>query len=105
MLDRLELIEKRYDELQEQLIAGIKDVKEMTKIMKEVSDLSDIVETYRLFKVKKAEIKSLKTIVLEESDLELIELAKFDLENLSEEVEKLNDKLKILLLPKDPNDE
>lgn len=105
MLDRLELIEKRYNELQNKLIEGIKDVKEMTKIMKEVSDLNDIVETYRLFKHKKAEIESLKKIFLEETDSELIELAEMDLVDLEEKVEKLNEELKILLLPKDPNDE
>lgn len=104
MKDRLELIESTYNKLQQRLIDGIADVKEMTKTMKELSDLEDTVETYRLFKQVSNEIGDLEELLEIEEDKDLLEMAQTELDYNQEKLEELDDKLKILLLPKDPND-
>lgn len=104
MLDRLELIEKTYNDLQQKLIDGIENVQEMTKAMKELSDLQETVDTYRVFKDNQKEIDQLEKLIETEKDADLLEMAKSELGSLMEKKEALEEKLKVLLLPKDPND-
>ena len=73
--------------------------------MKEHSDLEPIVMKYREYTNVLNSIKESKEILQEESDEELRELAKMELSELEDQVEPLESELKILLLPKDPNDE
>ncbi len=105
MFDRLELIEKRYQEIQDLLSTGTVEVKEMTKLLKEASSIQSAVETFRLYKEKDAELKDLKDMLELESDDEMIMMAESEIEKLEELLEKTEEELKILLLPKDPNDE
>lgn len=104
MFDRLKLIETTYDKLQQQLIDGISDVKKMTKTMKELSDLEETVEVYRLFKQIESEVFDLEQLMETESDPDLLEMVNLEYHTNKEKLFELEEKLKILLLPQDPND-
>ena len=107
MFDKLEDLLIRYEEIMSELSEPdvANDAARFRKLMKEQSDLTPIVETYREYKKSKQAIEDSLTMLDEESDEELKELAKEELAEAKENVAKLEDKLKILLLPKDPNDE
>ncbi len=107
MFDKLEDLVLRYEEVMNQLSepGAADDTNRFRKLMKEQSDLLPIVEAYRAYKKSKQDIEDSLTMLEEESDEELRELAKEELNDAKAEVEKLENKLKILLLPKDPNDD
>ena len=75
------------------------------KLMKEQSDLAPVVEAYQAYKRAKQDIEDSLALLDEESDEEMRELAKEELSDAKKRVELLEQELKILLLPKDPNDE
>ncbi len=107
MLDRLEDLLIRYEELMSELsepdVAGNQE--RFRKLMKEQNDLTPIVEAYKEYKAAKQNIEDSLTMLDEESDEELRELAKEELNASKARVEELEHELKILLLPKDPNDD
>ena len=107
MFDRLEDLVIRYQEvmgeLQEPDVAN--DPERFRKLMKEQSDLAPIVEAYQEYKNCKQNVEESLMILEEESDEEMRELAKEELNENKNRVEELEQELKILLLPKDPNDE
>lgn len=107
MLKKLEVLEDKYKELTEKIsdLEIINDQKTWQKYMKEHSDLEPIVMKYREYKEVLNSIQESKEILQEESDEELRELAKMELSEKEDMVEPLESELKILLLPKDPNDE
>lgn len=105
MYDRLDLIEKQYKHMQEKLSSGTLEVKEMTQLLKESSQLSEIVEVYEFYKTKQTELEDLEAIIEDESDDDILEMAHLEIGTLKETLEKTEEQLKILLLPKDPNDE
>lgn len=107
MLKKLEVLEDKYRELTEKISDPevINDQKTWQKYMKEHSDLEVIVMKYREYKDVLANIQDSKEILQEESDEELRELAKMELSEMEDQVEPLEAELKILLLPKDPNDD
>lgn len=107
MLKKLEVLEDKYRELTEKISDPevINDQKTWQKYMKEHSDLEVIVMKYREYKDVLANIQDSKEILQEESDEELRELAKMELSEMEGQVEPLEAELKILLLPKDPNDD
>lgn len=107
MFERIEIFDKRYSELSQRLyepsIAA--DPEQYQKIMKELKSIEEIVLTYRDYKkAVKAQEESLE-ILDESSDNDLKELAQLELDEAKQNIEELSEKLKILLLPKDPNDE
>lgn len=106
MFERLDLIVKRYEELNQLLMDPqvSSDIKKMTQLLKEQRQLERTVEVYRLYLSKIEQEESLN-LLLEDSDKEIQEMASLELEGLPEEIEKLLEDLKILLLPKDPNDD
>ncbi|MBI3753209.1 MAG: peptide chain release factor 1 [Deltaproteobacteria bacterium] len=106
MLNRLEQIEKRYIELGNLLSDPriISDQESFQRYSKEHSALTEIVEVYNELKKADAELQENKSIV-EGKDEELRELAKEEIPALQKQMDELEAKLKILLLPKDPNDE
>ncbi len=106
MFAKLKEIEKRYDELESALSdpAVINDHSKYQRYAKEHSDLYDIIDTYRKYERTVNQIAENQEL-LKESDNELRELAKEELPSLIEQQEMLEQQLKILLLPKDPNDE
>ncbi|MCR4946203.1 MAG: peptide chain release factor 1 [Lachnospiraceae bacterium] len=107
MFDKLEDILVRYDEILSELSEPdvANDTKRFQKLMKEQSDILPLVETYKEYKTQKQNIEDSLAILDEESDEELKELAKEELSASKAKVSELEDKLKILLLPKDPNDD
>jgi len=105
MFDRLELIEKRYQEIQDILSTGTVEVKLMTELLKESAGIAKTVEKYRLYKENSEELKELKEMIELESDREMIDMAQGEINRLEDLIEKTVEELKILLLPKDPNDD
>lgn len=107
MFDKLEDILIRYEEIMNQLSEPdvANDTNRFRKLMKEQSDLAPIVEAYKEYKQAKQNIEDSLTMLDEESDEELRELAKEELNESKAKVEELENQLKILLLPKDPNDD
>lgn len=107
MFDRLEdlliRMEEILSELQEPDVAS--DQNRFRKLMKEQNDLSPIVEAYKEYKGCKQTIEDSLQMLEEESDEEMRELAKEELNDSKARVEELERELKILLLPKDPNDD
>ena len=105
MYDRLAVMEKQYLEIQDKVSSGQLEVKEMTSLLKESSSIQEVVETYRFFKNKSNELKDLEVMIEDETDRELIEMLQLEIDRLSDVLAQTEDKLKILLLPKDPNDD
>ena len=105
MFDKLEDILIRYEELLNELAEPISDQNRYRKLMKEQSDLTPIVEKYKEYKEAKAGIEESLLMLEEESDEEMRELAKEELSDCKAKLAETEDALKILLLPKDPNDD
>ncbi|MEY8333544.1 peptide chain release factor 1 [Lachnospiraceae bacterium 47-T17] len=107
MFDKLEDLLIRYEEIMGELSEPdvANDANRFRKLMKEQSDLAPIVEAYREYKKCRQAIEDSLAMLDEESDEELKELAKEELASAKEDVARLEGELKILLLPKDPNDD
>ncbi len=107
MFDKLDDLLFRYEQLMQELndptIAN--DNTRFRKLMKEQSDLAPIVEAYTKLKQEKQNVEDSLAILEEESDEEMRELAKEELNLAKANIEELENELKILLLPKDPNDD
>ena len=107
MFDKLDYIVLRLEEvlnqLQEPDVAN--DQNRFRKLMKEQAELTPIVEAYKEYKACKQNIEDSLELLNEESDEEMRELAKEELNESKARVEELENELKILLLPKDPNDD
>lgn len=107
MFDRLEDLVIRYEEvmgeLQEPDVAN--DAARFRQLMKEQSDLAPLVEAFKEYKQCKQNVEDSLLMLEEESDEEMREMAKEELNESKARIEELEHELKILLLPKDPNDE
>lgn len=107
MLDKLKEIERRYEELT-QLLSDpevIANQTEWQKHAKAQAGLTEIVEVFREYQEVVKNLDDTKSLLQESLEPELKEMAELELEELESKQEELEDKLKILLLPKDPNDE
>lgn len=107
MFDRLEDLLIRYEEIMSELgEPGTADNQErFRKLMKEQSDLMPIVDAYKEYKKNKQDIEDSLVMLDEESDEDMREMLKEELSSSKKRVEELENELKILLLPKDPNDD
>ena len=107
MFDRLEDLLIRYQEIMDELSepSVINDQDRYRKLMKEQNDLSEIVEAYKEYKATKQGIEDSLAMIEEESDEEMRELAKEELNECKSRLVEIENHLKVLLLPKDPNDE
>lgn len=107
MFDKLENLLIRFEELMGELSSpGVTDDTERFKaLMKEQSDLTPIVDAYKKYKKAKQDIEDSLAMLEEENDEEMREMLKEELATAKDDVEKLENELKILLLPKDPNDD
>jgi peptide chain release factor 1 len=107
MFERLNQIEARYDELTRALASPeiISDSSKYQKTAKAHSEISEIVDKYREYKDLQRGIEESRTMVAEESDADLRQYAQEELVRLEERVAQTENELKILLIPKDPNDE
>lgn len=103
MIDRLEEILIKYDDLINQLMSEevIRDVKRSTTIAKEKSSLDQVVEVYKSYKKVMKQLDEALELI---NDEELGDMAKEDVKSLEEEKIKLESQLEILIVPKDEND-
>ena len=107
MFDRLDDMLRHYEELMLELNnpSVAEDQRRFRKLMKEQADLAPIVDAYKQYKQAKQDVEDSLALLDEESDEEMKELAKEELADAKKRIEELEQELKILLLPKDPNDE
>lgn len=107
MFDRLDDMLRHYEELMLELNnpSVAEDQKRFRRLMKEQADLAPLVEAYREYKKAKQDVEDSLELLDMESDEEMKELAKEELSDAKKRIEELEQQLKILLLPKDPNDE
>ena len=104
MLERLEAIEQRYNELTEALTKNevLSDIKKTTMLSKEQASLKEAYEAYQTYKKLQGDLSEASELV---HDKELGEFAKTEVERLNNEIKELEANLEIILLPKDPNDD
>ncbi|HEY6438114.1 MAG TPA: peptide chain release factor 1 [Ignavibacteriaceae bacterium] len=107
LADKLEKIKNKFDSINEQLSdPGISANREkLVSLTRERSDLTDIVEAYSRYSAVLKNIKGNKEIIDTVSDSELVSMALAELEDLKIEKNKLEEEIKLLILPKDPNDD
>lgn len=107
MFDKLDFLQEKYDDLSRKTADPevINNQSEWQKYIKELSDIEPIVNKYREYKDTKTGIAEAKNILEESNDEELREMAKMELGDLEDSIETIENELKLLLLPKDPNDE
>lgn len=107
IFEQLQALVDRYDEIQELMSDPevINDTKRYMELTKEEASLREVVTKFRRFKEADAGIKDNEELLSESDDPELTELAKMELSDLKDEKAALEDEIKILMLPKDPNDD
>ncbi len=107
MIDKLQQVEERFEKVNELLCLPetVSDQSKYASLMKELKNLTPLVETYREYKKAVSDGEAAKEMLFEKPDKDLKELLELEIEECKEKVEELNEKLKILLLPKDPNDD
>lgn len=107
MFDQLDIVEERYEQLNEMLSDPeiVNDPDKLRKYSKEQADLQKTVDVYRDYKSKKEEVAEIDEMLTETDDKEEIEMLKEEASGLKSELPELEEQLKFLLIPKDPNDE
>src|SRR5690606_17111167 len=106
MLDRLNIVKQRFDEISDLIIQPdvISDQKRYVALNKEYKDLKELVEKREEYKKLIDNIEEAKEIIADGSDPEMVEMAKMQLEEANEALEPLEEEIKFLLIPKDPDD-
>ena len=106
MLDKLQIVRQRFDEVSDLIIQPdiIKDQKRYVQINKEYSDLSKVMKKGAEYKSLLDTVIEAKEIIKESSDPEMIEMAKMELEDAETQIPILEDTIKMMLIPKDPED-
>ena len=107
MIDRLEAIAKRYREIDSEMARPdvATDHEKLTRLAREQRTMREIVAAYDAFRRARSEVESARELVRHEKDSEMQEYLRSEERRAAEQVAELEEKLKILLLPKDPNDE
>ena len=106
MLEKIEIIKQRFDEVSDLIIQPdiISDQKRYIKISKEYKDLKKILDRGQLYKTLMSNIEEAQEIIADGSDSEMVEMAKIELEEAKVQLPKLEEEIKVLLIPKDPED-
>jgi len=106
MIDRLDKMEERYNEINELLMDPdiARDVSKMTELSKEQSHLIPVIDLYKEYKSVLESIEDLKEM-MHDDDKEIVEMAKMEYDEIKHRAPEIEDELKVLLIPKDPNDE
>ncbi|TMW72153.1 peptide chain release factor 1 [Alteribacter natronophilus] len=107
MFDRLQAVEERYERLNELLMDPdvISDTNKLREYSKEQSDIEETVQSYREYKEVKGQYDDAREMLNDNLDNEMYEMVKMEMDELQERIPPLEDKLRVLLLPKDPNDD
>jgi len=106
MIDRLRIVKQRFDEVSDLIIQPdiISDQKRYVKLNKEYKDLNKLVLKGEEYKSAVANLEEAKEIIADGSDAEMVEMAKLEMEEANQKIPKLEEELKIMLIPKDPED-
>ena len=106
MLDKLRIVKQRYDEVSDLIIQPeiIIDQKRYAQLMKEYKDLGSVVEKGDEYQTLINNIEEAKEIISDGSDAEMTEMAKMEIEEANSRIPQLEDEIKFLLIPKDPED-
>lgn len=107
LLEKLEKIKSRYDQINSQLSdpAYMNDYEKLKNLNKERSNLEELIEAYNKYTSVTKNIAGNEEIIETVKDKEIVELAEAELDELKEKKEKLEEEIKVLMLPKDPNDD
>ena len=107
MLEKLEQIESRYEEMTAELSSSelLSDPSAYAKVAKQHRSLGEIVERYREWKALKDELSGARELLLSGDDEEMRELARVEIETLQARIDESESQLRLLLIPTDPNDE
>ncbi|RKR80664.1 peptide chain release factor 1 [Mucilaginibacter gracilis] len=106
MLDKLEAIKERWQDVERELSSPdiMKDMKRFAQMNKEYKDLTKVVERYDVYANVMSNIDSNKEILATEKDVEFREMAKEELDGLLKQQEELEEEIRLMLIPKDPED-
>jgi peptide chain release factor 1 len=106
MIEKLESVKKRFEDVELKLSDPqiISDMNQFKKLNKEYRDLQPIIDIYQEYRIVLNNIDSAKEIIGIEKDKELIDMAKSELDESSKSKEELEEKIKFMLIPKDPED-
>jgi peptide chain release factor 1 len=106
MLDKLEAIQRRFDEVSQLILdpSVMADMKKYSKLSKEFKDLEKVTAQYKAYKNLLGNIENAREILETEKDPEFRELAKAELDELNPQQEEMEEAIKNMLIPKDPND-
>lgn len=106
MLEKIQIVKQRFDEINDLIIQPdiISDQKRYIALNKEYKDLKKIVDKGIIYKELFDNIKEAEAIINDGSDAEMVEMAKMQLEEAKEQLPKIEDEIKFLLIPKDPDD-
>ena len=107
MFDRLQAVEDRYDRLNELLSDPeiVNDPKKLREYSKEQSGIQETVQVYREYKEARGQFQDAKAMLEDKLDADMREMVKEEINELEDTIEELEARLKILLIPKDPNDD
>lgn len=106
MIEKLEEIVHRFEEVSQLIVQPdiVSDMKKFGELNKEYKDLEKIVTVYKEFKDATSNLQNAKEVLSTEKDPEFREMAKMEIDELEPKVSELEEELKVLLIPKDPND-
>lgn len=106
MLDKLEAIKVRWEDVERELSSPdvMSDMKRFAQLNKEYKDLTKIVDEYKIYRNMVSNIEANKQILATEKDEEMREMAKLDLDELLEAKEAKEEEIRVMLIPKDPED-
>lgn len=104
--EQLDRVVQKYNELSEQLMDQelMRDAKRLSKIAKERSDIEETVELYEKYKEQKDALQESKELLFAESDAEMVDMLKEEISEIEQRITTMEEELRVLLLPKDPND-
>ena len=106
MLEKLKIVQQRFDEVSDLIIQPevISDQKRYIQLNKEYKDLSLLVEKIKVYKTFLSNLEEAEYLIKNESDIEMISMAKMEIESTREKLPQLEEEIKLLLIPKDPED-
>ena len=106
MLEKLKIVQQRFDEVSDLIIQPevISDQKRYIQLNKEYKDLSFLVEKIKVYKTFLSNLEEAESLLKKESDIEMISMAKMEVESTKEKLPQLEEEIKLLLIPKDPDD-
>ena len=107
MLDKLQQVEERFEKVNELLCLSetVSDQTKYATLMRELKNLTPIVETYRMYKKTVSDGEAAKDMLMEHPDKEMKEMLEEEIKDCKEKAAEYTEQLKVLLLPKDPNDD